>query len=234
MGAPWWSSSTSRFDRCWSNKPVPFNKLVCGSPSLDLVSPSRCHGGSRRATDLAGESRGRTSEALMRRTSMEGGAFQQRHELAVVTHGLRWLSVLSCGLHQESSAASHRSVLTAASSSSPYTMAEGQPLLPLTSGTVSPGRSLKVIINLLAVVPLWRPLRLDAARSRLLVPSGIVPGDIVVGCVEFKCWSAGDGAGPDCVPLFLSKVRCANSKGWVVILQFLAALSVICTSGVDF
>ena len=111
---------------------------------------------------------------------------------------------------------------------------EGRPLLPLTSGTVSPGRSLKVIINLLAVVPLWRPLRLDAARSRLLVPSGVVPGDIVVGCVEFKCWSAGDGAGPDCVPLFLSKVRCANSKGWVVILQFLAALSVICTSGVDF
>ena len=142
--------------------------------------------------------------------------------------------LVSCGFHRGRSVASPRSALTAALSSSLSFMAEGRPLLPSTSGTVSPGRSLKVIFNLQAVVPLWRPLRLDAACSRLFVPSGVVPGDIEVGCGEFKSWSAGDGAVPDCVPPFLFKVRSANCKGWVVIFYFLVALSVIFNSGVEF
>jgi hypothetical protein len=116
-----------------------------------------------------------------------------------------------------------------APSSSPFSMVEGRPLQPRTSVTVaSSGRCLQVFNNLRAAMPNRRPSGVDAACSRLPVPSGSVPGDFEVGCIE-PC-RGGVGAGPDCFSFFLFEVPCAICKGMCVILRFLRSLHVKCTA----
>jgi hypothetical protein len=77
-------------------------------------------------------------------------------------------------------------------------MAEGRPLPPQSSATVSSGRRLMAFLNLQAGMPLRRPLCTGAAYSRRLIPSGFVPGDVSVGCVGML-QLGGEGAGLDCV-----------------------------------
>lgn len=132
--------------------------------------------------------------------------------------------------HQGSSSAYPGSALTAAFFSSSSIMVEGRPLPPSTSVMVSSGRRPKVIFNLQAVMPLRRPLSYGAAGSRLPVPSGVVPGDVEVGCIELWISHTGEGAGSNCVPLILLRVLGASCKGWCVISTFPVALSVKCTS----
>ena len=80
-------------------------------------------------------------------------------------------------------------------------------------------------------MPLRRPLSSDAASSRLPVPSGLFPGDVEVGCVEFQ--RVGEGAGPNCVPLYFSRVLDAKYKGLDVISVFSTDLSVRYISSVE-
>jgi hypothetical protein len=113
---------------------------------------------------------------------------------------------------------------TTATSSAPLSFMVGwRPLQPLASATAITGRRVKVFINLLAAMPLRRPLGSDAVCSYLLVP-----GVVEIDCIELCC--GGIGSGPDCFLAFLSKVLCANCKGLVVFSSCLVALLVKCKS----
>ena len=145
----------------------------------------------------------------------------------------RRCALLLLDSHQGSSNASLGSFLTAACSMSLFNTVERRPLPPLASATAASGRRPKDIFNLQAVMPLRRPLSEGAASSRLPVPSGVVPGDVEVGCIELWMRRTGEGAGPNCIPQNLLRVLCASCKGLSVISIFLYALSVKCTN-VDF
>lgn len=144
----------------------------------------------------------------------------------------RMCALLLLDLHQGSSCASPGSFLTATNLSSLFKMVERRPLPPSTSATVVSGRRHKDIFNLQASMPLRRPFSCGAVCSRLPVPSGVVPGDVEVDCPELRICRTGDGegAGPNCVPLFFFRVLDAFCKGLNVIFIFLVALSVFCTS----
>jgi hypothetical protein len=96
----------------------------------------------------------------------------------------------------------------------------------------SPGRRQMVIFNLQATMPYRRPFGYNTVCSHLPVPSGSVPGDVEVDCVELLN-RGGEGAGPDCFPCFSSEVLCAKCKGLFVISFSLESLSVKCTSTDD-
>lgn len=131
-------------------------------------------------------------------------------------------------LQQGSMCASLGRFLTAAVPSS-FTKVEGRPLLPRALVTVgSSSRRHQVLINHQVAMPLRRPSVFGAACSRLLVPSGLVPGDVEVGCAQPCC--GGEGAGPDCFSNSSSRVPGANCKGLVVIFGFLEAILVSCIS----
>jgi hypothetical protein len=115
-----------------------------------------------------------------------------------------------------------------AASSSAFSMVERRPLHPQAAVTAASGRRLQVFINLQASLPLRRPSGDGAACSRLHVPSGLVPGDIEVGCVSPL--RGGVGAGPDCFSWFSFRVLCANCSGCAVMFFFLEAVSVRCIS----
>jgi hypothetical protein len=85
------------------------------------------------------------------------------------------------------------------------------------------------LFNLQADMPSRRPLCSGIACSRRRVPSGLVPGDVSVGCAQ-EIWQGGKGAGPDGVFQFLSRVLYAKSVGFVVFFYFMAALLVNCNS----
>jgi hypothetical protein len=139
-----------------------------------------------------------------------------------------WWSILPQG----SSAASLWRFITPASFSLSSLMVERRPLQPTASVTVISGRRTKVFINLQAVMPLQRPFGFGAVSSRLLVPSGFVPGDVEVDCVEPN--HGGVGAGLDRFFVVSSKVLCAKCKGLCVFLLFCMALHVICTSTAEY
>ena len=134
---------------------------------------------------------------------------------------------------QGRSSASLGSSFTAVFSSLSSVMVERRPLPPSTSATAASGRRSKDIYNLQAVMPLRRPLGYDVAGSRLPVPSGVVPGDVEVGCIKLWIRRTGEGAGPNCIPQNFLRVLCASCKGLSVISKFLTAFSVKCT-GVEF
>jgi hypothetical protein len=138
-----------------------------------------------------------------------------------------WCSELQLG----SSSASLGSCNTATNPSS-FFKVEWRPLPPPTSVTAASGRRQMVILNLLAVMPYRRPFGYSVVCSRLPVPSGFVPGDIEVDCVE-PLHRGGEGAGPDCFFGSSSEVLCANCGGCVVISLFLESLSVNCTATND-
>ena len=101
----------------------------------------------------------------------------------------------------------------------PLNMVERRPLPPLASASATSGRRFKVMLNLLAFVPSWRPFSSAAAGSRYLTPSGFIPsGDVLGGDELLRC--GGDGAGPDSTsPSF--RVRSANCLNLLVIFYFL-------------
>jgi len=131
------------------------------------------------------------------------------------------------GLRQGSTEAALGSASTVAWLWLPSSMVEGRPLPPLSPVAASSGRRLKEINNLQASMPSRRPLYSGTASSRRSVPSGSVPGDMAVGCAAMRL-HGGEGAGPDCVFGFRSRVLCAKCKGLVLFSYFLVALIVIC------
>ena len=133
-------------------------------------------------------------------------------------------------LHQGRSSTSPGSFFTAAFLSSSFKMVERRLPPPSSSATAFSGRRFKDSFNLLAVLPFWRPFSFDVVGSHLFVPSGFVPGDAEVDSIKLCSCHTGEGAGPNCVPHFLSRVFYANCKGLVSISIFFQALSVSCTS----
>ena len=113
-----------------------------------------------------------------------------------------------------------------------FSMVGWRPLPPAMLATAFSGQCLKVLFNLLAIMPFWRPSSFGAASSRPLVPSGVVPGDEDGGCSELWIDHTGEGAGPNCFHKFLFRVLGAKFRDMVVIFRFLESLSVKCT-GVD-
>ena len=91
----------------------------------------------------------------------------------------------------------------------------GRPLPPSPPGSAFPGRR-QMAFNLQAVVPRWRPISCGAVGSRQLAPSGLVPGGNVFDCGGV-CQHGGDGAGPDGVCIFFSRVYDAKCLDLVVI-----------------
>lgn len=132
--------------------------------------------------------------------------------------------------HQGRSFSSPGRFLTAAFCSSSFSMVGWQPLPPSSSASASSGRRSKDLINLQAAMPQRRPSGSGVVCSRLLAPSGCVPGGVEADCAELRVRHTGEGAGPGCVPHYLLRVFCAICKGLVVIFIFLSALSVRCTS----
>lgn len=180
-------------------------KVVLASISVNKVLFGRLVGGGRWSI----------VRSFARRGGEEGGSLD--------ASGCWWLI-----MPRGSYAASLWRCTTATSSAPPSFMVDWRPLQPLASVTAISGRRVKVFINLLAAMPLRRPLGSDAVRSHLLVPSGIVPGVVEIGCIKLCCGRI--GAGPDCFLAFLSKVLCANCKSLVVFSSFLVALLVKCKS----
>lgn len=121
--------------------------------------------------------------------------------------------------------------LTAALFSSLFNMAEGRPFPPSSPVTVFSGRRYKDLLNLQAAMPQRRPFCIGVASSRFLVPSGSIPGDVEVDCVELRMHHAGEGAGPNCFSLFRCKVLCISCEGLFVIFIFLESFYVNCSSG---
>lgn len=119
-------------------------------------------------------------------------------------------------LQQGSSEAAPGSESTAAFLQLLSKTAEGRPLPPSSSTAVLSGRRLKVKNNLQAAMPRRRPLSSSTVGSRRLAPSGSVPGGVVLGCTA-KRRCGGDGAGPDGVFNFNSRVLGAKSLGLFVI-----------------
>ena len=133
--------------------------------------------------------------------------------------------------HQGRSFSSPGRFLTAAFCSSSFSMVGWRPLPPSSSASAwLRRRRSKDSINLQADMPQRRPSGSGVVCSRLPAPSGCVPGGIEADCAELCDCHTGQGAGPDCVPHYFLRVRCAICKGLVVIFIFLKALSVICTS----
>lgn len=112
--------------------------------------------------------------------------------------------------------------------SSVYSMAKRRPLPPLAPVTASLGRIPLVVFNLQAFVPLRRPFGFSTGCSRLIAPSGIVPGDDEVACAEaLNC--GGDGAVLDCFSSFSFEEFCAICKDLLVMLSFLLSGIVLCS-----
>ena len=114
-------------------------------------------------------------------------------------------------LQQGSTSAALGSFITAAASSS-FFLVDGRPLPPQVSVTVVTDRCQVDIYNLQADMPLRRPFGSSAVRSRLPVPSGLVPGDGEVDYAELQLHRSGEGAGPDCIHNFLSEVLSAYCR----------------------
>ena len=128
------------------------------------------------------------------------------------------LSSLACWLSapwQGSSEAALGSVSMVALGWPPSQMVEGRPLPPSSSATVLSDRRRMAINNLLV----WRPLFFDAAGSRRLAPSGLVPGGDAFD-YSGVCQHGGYGAGPDGVCIFFSRVYDAKCLDLVVIFYF--------------
>jgi hypothetical protein len=90
-----------------------------------------------------------------------------------------------------------------------------RPLPPSLSATAPPGRRQQVFINLQAKLPFQRPLCSSVEGSRRPIPSGLVPGGVVLVCAA-SCSISGAGAGPDGVFCFLS--RSSVLKLWTCLL----------------
>lgn len=138
----------------------------------------------------------------------------------------------AAGLRQGSLEAAPGSASTVALFWLPSLLVEGRPLPLSSSATNSSGRRLKALHNLQALMPTRRPSGFGTASSRRSVPSGHVPGDEAVGCAS-RLHRGGDGAGPDCIFQFRSRVFCANCKDLGVLFYFMRALFVNCTSTAD-
>jgi hypothetical protein len=95
-------------------------------------------------------------------------------------------------------------------------------------------RRMVLFINLLALVPLWRPFNSDVVCSRCSTPSGHVPGGVAVDHSRML-WQGfgGEGArrspGLDCFLQFCSRVFSAKVRGHVVFSFISEVLHVICT-----
>jgi hypothetical protein len=97
---------------------------------------------------------------------------------------------------------------------------------PSSSASVLPGRRLQVKSNLLASMPIRRPLSFGVVGSRHLTPSGHVPGGVVLDCIV-ACTSSGVGAGPDCISCVFFRVPSAKSLDLCVLFFYLPVLLVI-------
>jgi hypothetical protein len=82
-------------------------------------------------------------------------------------------------------------------------------------------------------MPFRRPFGDSAVRSRLFVPSGLIPGDVEVDCAELRN-RGGEGAGLDCFLQFSCEVHSAKCKGLVVLFQIVESISVRCSSTAEY
>lgn len=88
------------------------------------------------------------------------------------------------------------------------------------------------LFNLQADLPTRRLFCSTIVCFRQLIPSGSVPGDVLVDYGE-KLWRGGEEAGPDCVFQSSSRVQNAKGVGSVVISFLLLYPDVKCISTAD-
>jgi hypothetical protein len=122
--------------------------------------------------------------------------------------------------------ATPRSSSTTARCSLSSQMVGRRPLPPRSLASVHPDRRTLALHNLQA----RRPFSSSIACSRRLVPSGIVPGDVSVGCAE-ELRQGGEGARPNCFFQFLSRVLYAKKFG--LRCNFLLSVSPLCNVLLD-
>jgi hypothetical protein len=140
--------------------------------------------------------------------------------------GMQLGGQLAPNLQQGIADAAPGSGITAALRRLSFKMVVRRLLPPSSSASVLPGRRLQVNSNLLASMPIRRPLSFGVVGSRHLTPSGHVPGGVVLDCIV-ACTSSGVGAGPDCISCVFFRVPSAKSLDLCVLFFYLPVLLVI-------